>query len=272
MQCAQCTGTSTDNVAVALPLFSQAFMKHGSSPAQSEKAVTAVQDAAEVSMPSLAAASSDTSPGDRTVETAANKAAELPKAAPNGNAVNSLLMAAMAMTEFQSQNPGALNTVETNPAKAKSADIEDDLKPAAREVFRSSPKRKQSGLDGPEGTLGDLPGKKAGTDSQARYTAVAGDEPFVEYKEQDDSASSLADPRELKRTRLGSVKKKMNWEKDDDGQSSPVGMSTKENSLAVQQTPDQKTTLDNLTPVSARCIDFRRMKVNESKDSTIEKS
>ena len=248
-------------------------MKHGSPIA--EKPVTAIQDAGDVaSMPSLAAASSDTSPGDKTVET--SKPVEPQKEGSNGNAVNSLLMAAMAMTEFQSQkaeNKSSTSNpvVQTEEANKKT----ENLKPAARKGLRPSPKRKSSERDGPEGTLGDLVDKVSGTtanDSQTQYTAVSGDGASGEAEE-DDFADSPLDPRELKRTRLGSVKKKMNWEKGGDGQnSSPAGMSSKENDSSLHETPDQKTTLDKLTPVSARCIDFRRMNVNEKKESTLEQS
>ena len=241
-------------------------MKHAS-PTAEKKRVTAIQDTADVAcIPSLAAASSDTSPGDRTVETA--KPVEPPKESeePNGSAVNSLLMAAMAMTEFQSQKAEENNS--SSGAQEKKAGVDaaaENLKPAARKGLRPSPKRKSSERGSPEGTLGDF-AEKSGIkqDSEPQYTAISGEGDAGEFADGDVPSSPL-DPRDLKRTRLGSVRKKMEWEKGSGGQNSSPGASSKENNSTLHETPDQKTTLDILTPVSARCIDFRRMNVNEKK-------
>lgn len=247
--------------------FLKAFLKHTSPNA--EKRVTAIQDTSDVvGIPSLAAASSDTSPGDRTVETA--KPVEPPKQSeePNSSAVNSLLMAAMAMTEFQSQKSDASpGTQEKTNGVDTTAE---NLKPAARKGLRPSPKRKSSERGSPEGSLGDFAEKSdKKQDFQPQYTAISGEGDAGEYAE-DDIPSSPLDPRELKRTRLGSVRKKMEWEKGGGKNSSP-GASSKENNSTLHETPDQKTTLDILTPVSARCIDFRRMNVNEKKkESTLD--
>lgn len=253
-----------------------AFLKHGSPTV--EKRVTSIHDTADVvSVPSLvAAASSDTSPGDRTIETTLKPAAEPKKEGQNGYAVNSLLMAAMAMTEFQSQSAEKASS-SSNPVKTEEVDVSlENQKPAARKSLRPSPKRKSSERDGPEGTLGDLVEK----DSQTQYTAVSGDSASGGHEKVDDSASSPLDPRELKRTRLGSVRKKMHWEKGNEGEQNSSPTSTKENNSTLQETPDQKastpsTTADKLavcTPVSARIIDFRRMNVNEKKESAREQS
>ena len=229
-----------------------------------------MQDIADAaSMPSLAAASSDTSPGDRTVETA--KPVEPPKenGESNGSAVNSLLMAAMAMTEFHSQktegNKSSSSDLETAKGIVKESE---SLKPAGRKGLRPSPKRKPSERGSPEGTLGGVAAKGGSEhDAETQYTAISGAGDADEYA---DIPSSPVDPRELKRTRLGSVRKKMEWEKGVGGQKSSPVASSKATKSTLHETPDQKTTLDLLTPVSARCIDFRRMNVNEKKESTLD--
>lgn len=214
-------------------------------------------------MPSLAASSSDTSPEERVEE--ATRTTSSQAEGQNGNAVSSLLMAAVAMTEFQSQNitsaPPSKTCQETDTAESFQED-----RPGVRRVFRPSPKRKSSEAAG-SGVPATVPTEELAnadneTDPQSQYiaTGLPGKSESSEYDEE----LSPVDPRELKRTRLGSVRKKMTWEKGPGHDEIPSGFSMKENESTLHETPDHKIVgPDKLTPVSARCIDFRRMNMDE---------
>ena len=225
-------------------------MKHGSP--TTEKRTKAVDAGDMGSMPSLAASSSDTSPGERGDDSLA-KAPLHDQEDTDGNSgvnVNTLLMAAYAMTEFQSQ-PRKDNATKIPPK-------EDDETLDQKAPPRQSPKRKSSEVLGPDVAK-----------SEDHQAAEAAAKQFA-LKDDDDAKSSSpmepVDPREMKRTRLGSARENTNRNMDDGvNHGSPDNSGpTSDRAAFMQETPDQKTMGgDKLTPVSARCIDFKRMHMNE---------
>lgn len=205
-------------------------------------------------MPSLAASSSDTSPEERHDDTTKQGPVD-PADGESSGTVNSLLLAAMAMTEFQSRNTTTDDFQQSQelPVDEQVADAnEQRRKPRRPKVARASPKRKSS----------DVPNRNDVSDGTVARASSPGTE-----KPKDDRPASPLDPREMKRTRLGSVCKKMNWIKDEDiAKGTPGNVEAGEHPSALE-TPDPKAGgIDKLTPISARCIDFRRMHVDEKKN------
>jgi hypothetical protein len=198
----------------------------------------------------------------------AGKAQESGKS--DGHVANALLMAAYAMTElkpaaFANDPPGGM--------------------------LRSSPKRKSTEL--PNGHP-----KSRGTEITL-HCAVGEDaapEPFRDApKERGASAAApLLTPSALhktKRSRLGSVKKPVHTEASFDAYDSPdkhlVGSDEDPENTSPSQTsppvegredevaatPSARTgSKDVITPVTARCIDFKRMDVNEMTEKNIRDS
>lgn len=248
-----------------------AFLKHGSPTL--EKSTAQIPHEAEVaSMPSLAASSSDTSPEDQSGEP--GKRAPEKECDPNSSTVNSLLMAAMAMTEFQSRNEPRASSeiIGAGKDQLEAQQVIQNDRPEVSKVFRPSPKRKSADKlveDSisivPSGSQG--PGEGAPCDgiSNSHCAAQVFDETTRSPGPAD--ARSPLDPRDLKRTRLGSVRKKMNWEKAGEGgkkANSPESLLKEKAPLL--ETPNQKQTFsaDILTPVSARCIDFKKIRLSSS--------
>lgn len=203
------------------------------------------------SMPSLAASSSDTSPGEKVQEAALHKTPIQNQ--EEGNSVDTLLMAAYAMTEFQSQRAPSHPPPETSAKDAVQADPDpNDNETSSRKVlFRPSPKRKSSDARAPDAVQSEV---EASIDEYEATVEVAKSGPL--------------DPRDMKRTRLGSARRRAGQEdgKTDKLQASPDNCANRGSDPAsiMQETPDHKAMVsDKLTPVSARCIDFKRMHVNE---------
>lgn len=222
-----------------------------------------MHDVGEVaSMPSLAASSSDTSPEEKHDESAKTAKMPAPEESDSGSAVNTLLMAAYAMTEFQAQSTTTAKSESPKDTKPAAASSFGTPKKQGRKtlIFRASPKRKSEETRALEGSNNHQTDTKH--DSEQREDDDSGNKSKPTVDEEEESAATPMDQRSLKRTRLGSARKKNNSEKSEDGtgepttESSPVAM--------LQETPNQKPEkADKLTPVSARCIDFRRMNVNE---------
>jgi hypothetical protein len=173
---------------------------------------------------------------------------------------NALLMAAYAMTEL------------------KPAAFRNDL---PGDILRSSPKRKSTELpNGHRKSFGtEIALKSAGGEDAAP-------EPFREAPMQRDSspAAALLTPsvlRKTKRSRLGSVKKSVHAEASLDANDTPdkhlvesdedpenaspshTSPSVEGREAEIAVTPAAKTSSkDVLTPVTARCIDFKRMDVS----------
>ncbi|CAB9515953.1 lin-54 homolog [Seminavis robusta] len=237
-----------------------AYLKHGSPVA--ERPVAAMHDnSADVaSMPSLAASSSDTSPDERNEDASAkqNSSAAAAEDESNGN-VNSLLLAAMAMTEFQSRNNNGTDRLQTSNSDVSTREMSAAPQQIAKRpsIPRSSPKRKSSEV--PEKSNVSRDSKQGGAEEES----PGGQSKFTERE----MAGSPLDPRELKRTRLGSVLKTMTWaETEEAGQKGTPENAAKGTNATIPETPDAKTAgTDKLTPISARCIDFKRMHVDEKK-------
>lgn len=199
-------------------------------------------------MPSLAASSSDTSPEEKAEDTA--------RIAPTGSSrssgpVNSLLIAAMAMTEFQSRKTSENappKNISSRPVEKVEASVQKDKE--GSKASRSSPKRKSSDRAEDVDIPGSVGGEVASCDGKSKGQCIQDSEP----------GSPPLDPRELKRTRLGSVRKKMIWEKGEDENSTSPDVLMKEKPLHVQETPKQKPPpAEALTPVSARCIEIKKI-------------
>lgn len=257
-------------------------MKHGSPSV--EKRTATVHDVGDVaSMPSLAASSSDTSPEERQEENLPKKGDA--NGRKNGSSdSDALLLAAVAMTDFAKSAGAPGNKVcpgDNNKVDSMAQNI--DRLPASAPVvsatagackaLRPSPKRKSSDRSEMEDTrhvVEKCIEAHAASDQENQSTVEIGFETSTQTPSSqfDDFGNSPLDPREMKRTRLGSVRKKMIWESGDSGPEASPEVSTKENDVTVHETPDQKAAgIDKLTPVSARCIDFRRMNVNENKEA-----
>jgi hypothetical protein len=205
-----------------------------------------VHDAGEVaSMPSLAATSSDTSPEEKAED---SMKAPRTSSAETSGPVNSLLIAAMAMTEFQSRKSDKSPT-HHDDSEVKNAESLAHQDKEDRKVIRPSPKRKSSDRSEDDETTTEvnISGEVASSDGNLKSLDAS------------DSESPL-DPRELKRTRLGSVRKKMTWEQGEEGKSDSPDVLMKEKALHGQETPKPKAAgTDTLTPISARCIDFKKI-------------
>lgn len=229
--------------------FLQTFLKHGSP--STEKRVKTTDPGDMGSMPSLAASSSDTSPGEKLEEAAPHKTPMQNQ--EEGNSVDTLLMAAYAMTEFQSQKAPSHPPPETSPKDAVPADANpnDNETSSCKVLFRPSPKRKSSDSRAPDAAQNEV---EASIDEYEATVEAARSGPL--------------DPRDMKRTRLGSARRRAGQEdgKTERLEASPDNNANRGNDPAsiMHETPDHKAMVsDKLTPVSARCIDFKRMHVNE---------
>lgn len=179
-------------------------------------------------------------------------------------AVNALLMAAMAMTEMGSQTaaPAAPPATTSTPPKryvtgAATATYETPPKRDLAEKFRS-PKRKTTPMStdrrGSSGTLPDS--------SPSALSDYCDDEdsPKREYPGHDETPSQH---HKVKRSRIGSLRKGSH------GLGAEITDAAKAKAAAfAYSTPKNNKNaegkINDLTPVSARCIDFRKMHVNES--------
>ncbi|KAG7357144.1 Tesmin/TSO1-like CXC domain protein [Nitzschia inconspicua] len=227
--------------------YSLTFLKHGSA---EKPARTNSSDKSEAgSMPSLASEESPTGRGgfQRHAELAKTVPPNTPaiESMPSSEqtAVDALLMAARAMTEMTELQEGT----SVNAADAATPPImngyqndespEDNMRTAQRNLLDKfkSPKRKLG--DGDKGTNDD-------TCDNATDTSPKRDHPHGDLSEFS------------KRTRLGSL---INGSDD--------GLSETHNDAMEMSTPAKGTSgaLSDLTPVSARCIDFQNMRVNDAK-------
>ena len=245
----------------------QAFLKH-SSPAADKTRQSASHDVGDVaSMPSLA---SENSPADSKFEeirtVSVSGASRIPEpSSSEKTAVNALLMAAMAMTEMSGGS-----SQETAPPESDTL-MEDADQNSNRASYETPPKAQVT---------------KEATQAASRVQ-VAGDEshedarptvsPTVPSDDEDSPKRDLPDrtpcnQHKVKRSRIGSHRKgprnlgeEMNDDHKQDDKTSPSHVySTYNGENPIVETPETKTRgkREEITPVSARCIDFRRMNVN----------
>jgi hypothetical protein len=277
---------------LTLSLSLQAFLKHASPVAKKAGQApkrTPSQDGDMGSMPSLT--SSEESPND-------SKADEVPSQKfkpvssttlePNTaekTAVNALLMAAVAMTEMSSHAAPATTEVPlvSTPPDRRTETVapmeEEDCKTPQKNLLRQfqSPKRKQADTESPgehkeqnsvtpkmsQAKMRSQP-NNGGSSTESSPTGSGtgtGEEDNDDSPKRDNSELTDMTPslqQKSKRSRIGSVRK---------GPSRNLGqeMAHDQPSPMVMQTPKQaKSTVTNdLTPVSARCIDFKRMHVGK---------
>lgn len=223
-------------------------------------------------MPSLAASSSgaSSSPDDDKKSTGGPPRGK-------GGGVNSLLMAAYAMTELCSDTKPP-----TTPNKKKPVPFK-------------SPKRKSSG-----GTVED---QFADADDEMREAEMAEAQAAAaaHLEKKGPPTMTPSDLRQIKRTRMGTVEKRPPVhtgsstkdfdatprpekpavdssseednsplkEESEEEQQSPEGAHSKDIQMTTPKISKQPKTIGALTPVTARCIDFQHMDVAE-KDSSVE--
>lgn len=273
-----------------------AFLKHASPAADKSGGApkrTPSQDGDMGSMPSLA--SSEDSPNDSTkaedvplqklksVASAAATTTLEPNTAEK-TAVNALLMAAVAMTEMSGQATSKTEVpFVSTPPDARLHDTsapmeEDDCKTPQKNLLRQfqSPKRKQADDRESPGehkekdsatpkiiSHGKIRSQtpNGGSSNESSPNSATGEEDNDDSPKRDNSELTDMTPslqQKSKRSRVGSVRK---------GPSRNLGqeMAQGQPSPMVMQTPKQAKNVltTDLTPVSARCIDFKRMNVGK---------
>ena len=291
----------------------QAFLKHAS-PHRPEGRPLGPSDTQGIaSMPSLVSSdttpTSDTDPA--APEAAPAPVAEPVNEAPasqkseekSGGVANALLMAAYAMTELQTD--AAEPPSKPHPLVHSASD------PSGK-VLRASPKRKTIGGEGPFLSYAPNGGRISEREHLSVSFDVSSMGPPdtfpVVVKQNAGNTSPLAVASEpslmttpsgqpkIKRTRVGSEMKpekqaslvlddtpraeKRSVDSDEEAESKSTSFDTEEDpqdemsATPAAKTPASKSSQGVLTPVSARCIDFRQMDVNEldrkndTKDST----
>lgn len=178
-------------------------------------------------------------------------------------AVNALLMAAVAMTEMSGQTPTKAPPASTPPrTKPSKSDPTEEYHTPQKNLLRQfqSPKRKKAAEDADTGAS---PRRLDGGSSAESSPSTNTDEsPKREHSGTDFTPSVQ---QKTKRSRIGSLKKgaqrqlsnEMNAESEAES-SSPMVLATPKHA--------KKTLKNELTPVSARCLDFKRMHVHETED------
>ena len=224
-------------------------------------------------MPSLA---SEESPVDKRAEPVRSVSAVGASAIPGPTssektAVNALLMAAMAMTEMSNQQNGQNVTSQqtATPEKSQNSKIKKSPDSSPFETPQknllgcfTSPKRKQlndtSTSDRRPSLKDDAVGPMSRNDSSESPEGGSDEE---SPKRELPFADTPRNQQKVKRSRLGSVRKEVR------DLSSELVNETKPRmngyNLTTPNTKGDRPT-NELTPVSARCIDFRKMRVNET--------
>ena len=250
----------------------QAFLKHASPVAEKPPRRTICNENGEVgSMPSLGSEESPPTGNDMKTISVAGSVPDQPTSSEK-TAVNALLMAAMAMTEMSGQN----TQVSTPPAQTSKPDgtQEDHFDTPQKNLmglFRS-PKRKQSATepnphDTTTSSLNNANAAPMGTgmrrgSSQESSPSAASDEDSPKRELPGDQTPS--NQQKVKRSRLGSLKKgprNLDNEMAHDPLKRPLFASSSNNNMETPKNKGEGKKQD-LTPVSARCIDFRKMHVN----------
>ena len=220
------------------------------------------------SMPSLA--SEESPPTDKNGMKTLSVAGQAVTSSEK-TAIHALLMAAMASTETSAQNTH-VTTPPRATAKSDGAQEEETIETPQKNLiglFRS-PKRKQSQTeanpqDTTTETLNDVGPMRSSIDSSP--SATSDDESPKREHPGDETPSNKQ--QKVKRSRIGSLKKGPRIMDDgmvEEPAKRPLFGSTGTNGDSME-TPKAKGEgkKNELTPVSARCLDFKRMHVNEAK-------
>jgi hypothetical protein len=179
-------------------------------------------------------------------------------------AVNALLMAAMAMTEMSGHDTQAATPP---PAARTDGPIEDNHETPQRNLLGAfkSPKRKQSEAANPQ-DLSSYPadGPTRGDDSQASSPSAGSDEDSPKREHPGDDTPS--NQQKTKRSRIGSLKKVTRKLGSEMSETPNKAVRPPNKNIDMMMTPKTKGDgkKNELTPVSARCIDFRKMHVNDT--------
>ena len=227
-------------------------------------------------MPSLA---SEESPSNqnagKTPKAIQEATANLPRETTSSEktAVNALLMAAMAMTEMSGQNSKE-STPPTGTNKSDGTQEENLVTPQKNlmGLFRS-PKRKQSESEAnPQDTTSSFPASSTMRDNGSQESSPSGASDEESPKREHPGDETPSNQQKIKRSRIGSMKKpatkdlgKAAMNEDTPNRRLFGQKDTIDNDNMVMETPKTKGEgpKQDLTPVSARCIDFRKMNVNE---------
>lgn len=243
----------------------QAFLKHASPVAEKQPRRTHSNESGE---PSLASEESPTTTNGMKTVSVAGRTLERPTSSEK-TAVNALLMAAMAMTEMSGQD----TEVSTPPTQASKPDgtQEDNFDTPQKNLLGlfKSPKRKQSTDEAnPQDTTttssndADKEGMRMGCQESSPSGATSEDS---SPKREPPSGITPSNQQKVKRSRIGTLEKGPRNQEDElnhDHLKRPL-FGTSDNKMETPQTKGEGKKQD-LTPVSARCIDFRKMHVNES--------
>jgi len=172
-------------------------------------------------------------------------------------AVSALLMAAVAMTEMVSNDDAE---TATPPAKTTSSrePMEEDFETPQKNLLHkfNSPKRKQGDREPPKMPIET----GSGSTSEAQSSSGDDDSPKRDYEGNNTPHSNQ---QKVKRSRIGSHKKFPKTLGNDLDPKQVVSDVLASTDLSTPNTKGQFKKPD-LTPVSARCIDFRNMHVNET--------
>lgn len=223
-------------------------------------------------MPSLASEESPPS-GEQAAKVDETRSIMFDPTTAEKTAVNALLMAAFAMTEMSGHSStGAAEKQESTPPASNSTtppDIrnqsmeEGDYKTPQKNLLKQfqSPKRKKAETEespvdlrnGAVAVRATSGGESSSESSSPSGTADDNDDsPKRELSEMTDLTPSVQ--QKTKKSRIGSVRKPGRILEM--AQASPMVVET------PRQVKDVST--KDLTPVSARCIDFKRMHVHEN--------
>jgi hypothetical protein len=178
-------------------------------------------------------------------------------------AVNALLMAAMAMTEMSNKNDAATPPPAQKKEDTAATEEEDDeVETPQKNLLHkfNSPKRKVADRD----SAIEKMSVERKTDSPPSEASDDDDSPKRDYP---GDQTPLSNQQKVKRSRLGSHKKfARNLGNELEHQKLATSILGGLNSADVTTTPNTKGQMkkNDLTPVSARCIDFRKMHVNET--------
>ena len=279
-----------------LPIyFIQAFLKHASPMAEKPRRTFSTDTGENGSMPSLASEESPSSGPRKTNDkktVSVTGASSIPEpTSSEKTAVNALLMAARAMASMSGGTEAAATTTTEPPEEekieaastppsnnhTKSTEENDEFVTPQKNLLGAfkSPKRKQQDSEGddaanPQDTTtaqaysSEYRRQSNGEDSSPSTTSADGDDDSPKREHPGDETPSNV--QKIKRSRIGSLKKgpPRNLGNDMEGGATTTSSSTTAMDISYN-TPQTKGKLQNndLTPVSARCIDFKKMHVNE---------
>lgn len=277
-------------------------MKHASPAAHkttNEPRRTPSQDG-ESSMPSLASEESPVESSASTTRPAAGENRPSTSAATEApttdekTAVNALLMAAVAMTEMSSaqSEDAATNQPEGTPpvSSATRNSINDTTPPYSRSndqsmdhgEYETPQKNLLKQFQSPKRMKADSSSTSPGSQQECfvgkmRRSGESGsgtspDAPACDDNDDDSPKRELSEMSDLtpsvqqksKKSRIGSVRKGSRV-LDMAPQPSPMALETPKH--ATRGAGGNPATTSDLTPVSARCIDFKRMHVHEVKEA-----